>query len=393
MKRFIPEKLVVLTALQRKQFLECLPSKIYKTERNIAIIVALTQVVMIVLFLFNQQVSFNNIRGLHFFSLYVFLLMATLMAIFLYYYTYTNKKQAAFAWIRRIYASILCVWVVGITYLEQMHGGGGVTYSYFLPTMAALLLLTPLESTTLFGLSWIAITLMFISNGNSYAVFSNIVNSVFVTILTLFISYRYYRSMAVEFCDRQIISLQYEEIEKSNSLLQQMAHIDQLTNLYNRHYLVESFYPLFQKCKNKEYYGMFLMLDIDYFKQYNDMYGHIQGDHCLKIISNQIKLISLQHGLTAIRYGGEEFLIIKLNVEPIEAMMLANTLLASMRDLNLVHEGTKSEKVSVSIGLWTGSLLQIPHIEAAIKNADTALYEAKKVGRNCIVDSDKVVYK
>lgn len=387
MKKGIVKKLLVLTTSQKEQFLEYLPNKVYKTERNISIVVVCTQIIMIVLFLSNQRISFNNQRGLYFFLLYVFLLIATLIAIFSYRYTYLNKNKSAFIWVRRVYAGAVCVWLVSITYLEQMNGGGGSTYFYFLPTMAALLLLTPIESTILFGFSWLAFAWMFLTNSNTYSAFSNMVNSIFVTILTLFISYRYYHSMAVEFCDRKIISFQYQEIERSNNLLQQMAHIDQLTTLYNRHYLIETLYPLFETCKKKAYYGVFLMLDIDYFKQYNDTYGHIQGDQCLKVVSNEIKRLSIEYEWTAIRYGGEEFLIIKLDKNPIEANHMSTILLHSIWDLKIPHEDTAAKQVSISIGLWSESLLETPHIESAIKMADKALYEAKSMGRNCMVDS------
>lgn len=390
MKKFIPEKLVVLTDEQRKEFLTCLPSKVYKTERNISIVVVFTQLIMILLFLSNRNASFDDLRGLSFFLLYHFLLIATLIAIFSYRYTYLHQKQKAFIWTRRIYASVMCIWVVGITYLEQMNGRGGTTYFYLLPTMAALLLLTPLESTILFGTSWVAIATMFLTNNATNSAFGNMVNSMFVTILTLFISYRYYRSMAVEFCDRKIISSQYQEIEVNNGLLKQMAHIDQLTTLYNRHYLIEMMYPLFEKCKNEQYYGLFLMLDIDYFKQYNDTYGHIQGDECIKSISKEIKKISNQNGLTAIRYGGEEFLVIKMDQKPIEAMSVANTLLKAIWDLNLIRQDIELKQVSVSIGLYSDPLRNIAHIETAIKNADIALYEAKNMGRNRIVVSKDI---
>lgn len=388
MKNNIAERLTVLSQTQKKEFLDYLPSKVYKTERNVSIVVVFTQLIMIILFLTNQKISFDNMRGLSYFLLYNFLLIATLIAIFSYRYTFTKKKQKQFLWTRRIYASVMCAWVIGITYLEQMNGGGGTTYFYLLPTMAAVLLLTPLESTILFGTSWIAIVCMFLTNINSHSVFGNLVNSFFVTVLTLFISFRYYHSMAVEFCDRQIISSQYQEIEHSNNLLQEMVHTDQLTNLYNRHYLIETLYPLFDECKTKQYYGMFLMMDIDYFKQYNDAYGHIQGDQCIKNISNEITRVSLRNGLLAFRYGGEEFLIIKLDEKPIEARIIADELLKAIWDLNLKRDDLKSKQVSVSIGLWSNTLIEVPHIESAIKQADTALYKAKDAGRNCIVESN-----
>lgn len=378
------KSLIVLTPEQKKRFLEYLPLKVYNTERNIAILVALVQLGMIALFLSNKNLSFQNMRSLAYFSLYVYLLITTCIAIVLYSYLVKNKKYKAFLWLRRIYAFSLCFWVIGITYLEQMKGHGISVYYYLLPTTSALLLLSPIESISIFAFTSITTAFMLLTAGNGN-IFGDTVNSVLVTVLSLFISYRYYRSMAKEFIDRETIAKQYDEIDKTNCLLKQLVHVDQLTGLYNRHYLTERVYPMFQECKNKNYVGMFLMIDIDFFKQYNDLYGHVQGDDCLRRLADVIRLLCDEEDASAIRYGGEEFLIIKMASKEFDAKGIAQKLLDNIKNNGLERSDVEQKRVTASIGMWHNKLSEIEHIELGIRYADDALYEAKNKGRDCIV--------
>lgn len=344
---------------------------------------------MMILFLMNPNASFSNPRTASYFSLYVFLFTMTAVAIGLYSYLVKNKKYTAFLWLRRCYALVLCIWVIGITYLEQISGKGLGVYCYLLPTTAALLLINPIESLAIFGGTWVMLAVLLVQIGNETdKPFGDMVNSIFVMVLALFISYRYYRQMATEFCDRETIANQYEEIQHANNMLQQMVHMDQLTGLYNRHYLLEKFYPKFKEYQLNAYTGMFLMMDIDYFKQYNDMYGHVQGDACLRRISRVVKELCSEEVAAAIRYGVEEFLVIKIVKQPFDAMALANRLWQEIEKENIPRDDVKQKRVTVSMGVWHDTLQHTEHIEAAIKSADEALYQAKSMGRNRIIESE-----
>lgn len=373
---------VSLTSEQKKRFREYVPGKVYHTEKNISLLVAATQLCMILFFVF-RGLSFHSWRSVAYFCLYIFLFTATISAFFLYRYTVKNKKLKAFLWLRRIYAVLLCLWVVGISFLEQVKGGGFTVYCYLLPTTAAVLLFTPLESTVIFGSTWVSLTVMLLTMGNrTQNIFGDMVNSSFVTILSLFISYRYYRSTAVEFCDRELIARQYEEIKSANSLLEGLVHIDQLTGLYNRHYLHETVSPLFTQCREKHFSGMCLMMDIDNFKQYNDLYGHLQGDECLKKIAAATQALCREENASPIRYGGEEFLIVKLVGDDFDADAFAKKLLSRIADAHIERTDVTQKRVTASAGLWFGKLDSLDSLEQAIQCADDALYQAKNMGRD-----------
>lgn len=383
----IIESISLLNGEQRLRFLQYLPDKVYKTEKNISIIVALSQIVMIILFLLNDRISLSNPHYAGYFGLYFYLLIATIASSILHTYLYNRKKFDAFMWLRRIYSFLICFWVIGVSYLELSVGKGIGVYCYLAPTMAAVLMMTPLESVATFGFTWATLVYFIITESGQYIDFGNIVNSTFVTILTFFISYRYYRSLAMEFRDKEIISTQYDEIHKSNELLEEMVHMDQLTGLYNRHYLVEKEYPLFEEYRQKGYFGSFLMMDIDMFKQYNDLYGHIQGDRCLMEISEAIRKFCKKEGASAIRYGGEEFLLIKMSSKYFDGQAFAEGLINIIKEANLGRDDVIQKRVTVSVGIWSGALNRLNHIEAAIKLSDDALYESKSNGRDCITFS------
>ena len=379
---------IKLTPEQKEGFLKYIPTKVYVTERNISIVVALIQLWMIIVFLVNRRLSVGNMRYLGYFCLYVTLLVATCIAIISYNYTVKNKKYKAFFWVRRVYALVLCGWVMGITYLELSGGRGLSSYYYLIPTTAAMLLLNPLESVVVFGGAWCGLAFIFFYlDVSSGSLFGNLMNSVFVTILSIFISYRYYKSSAVEYCDRELIKHQYEEIQGKNNLLIELVQRDQLTCLYNRHYLNEYLYSFFTEAQEKHYYGVFIMIDIDFFKQYNDLYGHLQGDDCLKIIANILNDECEEAGASAIRYGGEEFLIVKMSEEEFDAKILTDKFSEALKLAQLYRADVDPYYVTVSMGVWSNNLSNVANIEQAIQYADKALYEAKESGRNRAVFS------
>lgn len=379
--------LCTLTSAQKKEFQADLPEKVSQTERSISILVAGTQLFMIFLFAVSGKFPLRSARTAGYFSLYVSLFTVTAVTFVLYNHTVKRKKLQAFLWVRRSYALLLCFWVLGISFLEQMKGGGSSlsVYCYLLPTTAAMLLFSPLESLVIFGSTWVGLVVMLSIYASPEVLFGDVVNSAFVTVLSLFISFRHYRSMAVEFLDRKTIAAQVQEIQRSNDLQTRLARIDQLTGLYNRHHLHEKGYELFARRQKEGCNGMCLMMDIDYFKQYNDLYGHLQGDECLRKIAEAVQAQCDLVAATPIRYGGEEFLIIKMEPIPFDADAFTSGLQARIQQAALPREDTDAQRVTVSMGLWYGALDTVESLNQVIQCADDALYGAKRMGRNRVV--------
>ncbi len=372
----------ILTPDQKMGFRDYFPQKVYKTERNIAVIVAGTQLCMLLVSACKAGGPFADSESARYFFMYAMLFLSTAGILPIHAWLVKKKKYREYLWIRRLYVVILYAWVIGITLLDKRNGMGIVIYCYLVPTLAAVMLQPPLESILIFGVSWSVLTgmLAFTALPNFTA---DLINSSFATILALFISIRSYQSMAVAYRDRETIARQYREIEKANVMLNKMACTDQLTGLYNRRYLIENVRGLFEAYHKSRMHAVILMLDIDYFKQYNDTYGHLNGDECLKQMAAVIRAYSQENGMIAVRYGGEEFLAIKFS-EAHGDRDFAGELQERIAKAGLPRADVKTGRVTVSIGVWKGSLQELDSFEEALKYADRALYDAKKAGRDCI---------
>ena len=372
----------ILTPDQKLGFREYFPQKVYKTERNIAVIVAGTQLCMLLVSACKAGGPFADSESARYFFMDVMLFLSTVSILPVHASLVKKKKYREYLWIRRLYVVILYAWVIGITLLDKRNGMGIVIYCYLVPTLAAVMLQPPLESILIFGGSWSVLTGMLAFTASPHFT-ADLINSSFTTVLALFISIRSYQSMAVTYRDRETIAKQYREIEKANVMLNRMACTDQLTGLYNRRYLIENVRGLFESYQKSRMHAVLLMLDIDYFKQYNDTYGHLNGDECLKQMGAVIRTYSQENGMIAVRYGGEEFLAIKF-CEAQEAGDFAGELQKRIAKAGLPRADAKNGRVTVSIGVWRGSLEELDSFEVALKYADQALYDAKKAGRDCI---------
>lgn len=155
---------------------------------------------------------------------------------------------------------------------------------------------------------------------------------------------------------------------------------DGMTNLYNRKYLD---YYMEKNKKNIINKNLSVILtDIDYFKKYNDNYGHIKGDEVIKEVASSIIENIKNYGI-AIRYGGEEIVIIlpKANID--EAKIIANKIQSSINEKNIDHKHSNvSDKLTISMGIYNKVYLYNDDIYSIIDSADKALYKAKSNGKN-----------
>ena len=269
--------------------------------------------------------------------------------------------------------------------LDQIGGNTIGVYCYLIPTIAALLLLEPVESIVVFCTNWGILVLILVVTGvNPENLFSNVINGTFVTFLSVFISIRYNRSVETEFRDREIIAMQYEKIRKANDQLHELAFTDQLTGLHNRRYLMEQVFGQFEEFRSKDYFLEMIMVDIDFFKQFNDTYGHLEGDVCLKKIASILEEYDRKEGTAAVRYGGEEFLVVRITGQREGAYRPEEELMEQIKQANIPREDTVWKRVTVSMGIWKGLMKELDSVESAIRYADKALYHAKSAGRNCI---------
>jgi diguanylate cyclase (GGDEF)-like protein len=182
----------------------------------------------------------------------------------------------------------------------------------------------------------------------------------------------------------QKVQEQAISLQRANQELLRLANLDGLTEIANRRRFDEYLDNEWRRLTRQEDHLSLILCDIDYFKSYNDHYGHQAGDTCLKQVAKTIEATLCRPGDLVARYGGEEFVIVLPNTAPDGAVKVADKICANVRLLELVHEYSKANSyITLSLGV---SCL-IPNLqtqaEQLVAAADKALYHAKEAGRNC----------
>ena len=171
------------------------------------------------------------------------------------------------------------------------------------------------------------------------------------------------------------------EVEKNAAL--ESSITDGLTGIYNRRYFNEIIIDKYNTGKREQRDFSLLMIDIDFFKNYNDQYGHVCGDTCLKQVAKTLQLVLNRATDTVARYGGEEFVVILENTNKSGAVLVANKMCKAVRDLRIEHVKSEcSQYVTISIGGFTITDYTIERIDNIVTLTDKALYKAKCNGRN-----------
>jgi diguanylate cyclase (GGDEF)-like protein len=170
------------------------------------------------------------------------------------------------------------------------------------------------------------------------------------------------------------------ELSQAKKKFEELALLDELTRLGNRRAMAASFDAIHaQYQRDKDSYSV-MLIDIDYFKNYNDHYGHLDGDDVLQKVACCIK-DTMRTSDYIYRYGGEEFVIILPGSSIEEVKLAAERILAAISSLNINHAGSPFEKITVSIGINCITNTECGWA-SVLKTADDALYEAKDKGRN-----------
>lgn len=177
-----------------------------------------------------------------------------------------------------------------------------------------------------------------------------------------------------------------EELESANVELKRLADVDGLTGLANRRYMDRFLRHEMARCARNSEPLSVIMCDIDEFKLYNDFYGHLKGDDCIKMIASTLVEASKRATDLVARFGGEEFALILPNTTETDAISLAEVIREKVQAKNFLHEKSSvADHVTLSIGIYN----QVPTImlesDAYLNLADKALYHAKQTGRNKVV--------
>ena len=178
----------------------------------------------------------------------------------------------------------------------------------------------------------------------------------------------------------QVLELTMQNLQNANIELSKLSVTDPLTQVYNRRYFDEVFNAESQRASRNLRPLALILVDVDHFKQFNDNYGHLAGDDCLRMVAKALEIAAARKNDLVARFGGEEFAIVMPETSEQEAFLVAEKLRKAVANLDFICKG-KKVAISASFGI---AAMADSHITPSglIAAADKALYQAKHEGRN-----------
>lgn len=353
----------------------------YKSERVISYIMLVMQIFMILVFLPQPGKFFHSFRRPCYMITYGALCIGLLMLLSIHKRSKNNWRLHTGICVA--FSILLSMWIVSISYLDALGNASIIVYCSILPIMATFLIIPPYILSILFVITCILTNCMvFHTPYGRENLFSILINSIFICVLSIVYAYRTYHIRLTNVYDKIIIDQKNRQLEIANEKLNQLSMTDALTSLGNRRYLEESVKSPLEK------YGVHigslgvLLLDIDFFKQYNDRYGHQQGDLCLQAVSSVLSSFTKDKLFRAVRYGGEEFVLVITGHSSENISEMAEQIRKAVSAVRIPDSLGIATSITISIGIsfhesWKPGLL-----DTAISQADQALYQAKQNGRN-----------
>ena len=211
---------------------------------------------------------------------------------------------------------------------------------------------------------------------------------VLIILAVLFISYQVFRSIQNDHTELEVAT---KKLKRVNKKLENVSYTDSLTELHNRRYFNMTYEKELKRAKRTHSYMTFMMLDIDYFKQYNDTYGHIEGDFALKSVAKVLKDTLKRPSDFVFRLGGEEFGVILTQVDEIDSAKIAQNICDAVKAREIKHGSSQvCEYLTISIGVICCVADDALDSQILISRADEMLYKAKERGRDMYVITTNV---
>lgn len=309
---------------------------------------------------------------------YAVLLLASVTGLALRGYLRKKLPDLAACTVRLqvLYGILLMVWGSCVTIYDQRVSDRISVYLIISLTVAMVVYFNPLQAAAVYGFFLAALYLMLPTFQKAPKDnYGSCVNMVVTTLMSVLICTYRYASDRKHFLDQQII------LEQNRRLADIAAH-DTLTRLRNRRFLEEEMDALYRQCGQDGLVMTVMMIDIDYFKKYNDTYGHRQGDECLRRMAWRLEQELDEGKEYLIRYGGEEFLYVGIGVEKQAAAEKAERFNRVIRELVIGPSDLDPRNITISIGICSRFPADGGAWADYIEEADQALYRAKGSGRD-----------
>lgn len=341
----------------------------------LSIYIILSETVMLITY-FQIKSKLDPLYRSIYMGMYLFfLLFGFVTALFLV----KKRKKTSFESAQRRFLNLFLIafiltvmlWGVIITLLDQSVYGQIIAFVTNYVCCACLLLVRPRTFilTEAVPLTALFLLLPFFQEN------SDVLIGHYINILILMIP------LTVSSCRTYVT---FQDNSRNVTKIKDFSEKDELTNLYNRRKLNHYIDAETVNIQDNILSAGVLMMDVDYFKRYNDTYGHIQGDYVLQSIGAVLKETASEQDIFTARYGGEEFIVIIQNKNPEQVSEIAEEIKKKIDRLRIPHKTSDiADTVTVSIGQYYSNENQTQIIDM-VKKADEALYEAKHRGRNQI---------
>ena len=178
---------------------------------------------------------------------------------------------------------------------------------------------------------------------------------------------------------------QLESLEQENEMLKKLVYIDELTQIFNRRYFNYYLDKEWRRLAREGIPLSLILIDVDYFHNFNQVYGIPQADHCLYNLAQTIQKCLNRPGDLVARYGGEEFAVISPNTGKLGALHVAEIIRQAITNLAIKHTGTSLPEKIVTISLGSATTVPVLTVqpETLIEAASSSLFTSKNGGRNC----------
>jgi diguanylate cyclase (GGDEF)-like protein len=213
---------------------------------------------------------------------------------------------------------------------------------------------------------------------------SSFVSVILSTLFAFFMSRVVFRKRLESFRDAQNIAGQRKIMQESVLRLQRLSYLDPLTGIANRRFLEMSLSREWELGARSGQPLSVIMIDIDWFKLFNDTYGHIPGDDCLRHVADALESAVRRPSDLVSRYGGEEFCVLLPMTDREGAIFTAKRIIQTIHALKIPHRSSPFARVTVSLGIASRRPDYAEHFDSLLHAADTALYHAKISGKNRI---------
>lgn len=293
------------------------------------------------------------------------------------------------------FISFILIWCAGISLLDQLSSGQVVVYIVAVISIAV----TPFLEPAVLLLVYLAVNSLFLTAmlvtpyfQDSEHLFGNSINATTFVIMSWAISCMRYKKQAEDFIIKKIILEKNEELkqinlqlQEANRMLEIMSMTDGLTGVSNRFGFETAIRDEWNRCKRHSIPLSLIIADVDFFKEFNDNYGHQAGDFCIKTIAEILKAHAKRSSDKVAMYGGDEFVVLLPHTDREGALNVAEQIRKGVEERCMPHLFSGiSDRVTISLGVNTIVPSDETSIDEFISSADKALYKAKEK-RNCAV--------